>query len=175
MNKNEYLQAFKDGIAIFTESYQQKKVLELDEKISSFMKKGKSEEEAIESLGDVSKQIELIFQENHVNMNHSSKGTFVKKFADVICHVIDVMSKNSIKANMKILFDLLILILLVCILKIPFILIQNLGESILDFIPIPFILNLWHLVIEIVYIVVAVIVFLHIFQKWFEKIKVELK
>lgn len=177
MNRNHYLQEFKNGLSIFEESYQQEKVLELEEKISKLVEQGKSEEEALEELGDVTACIESILHENHVNLKNSNqKNNFFAQKAetvfDVINHVIDVMSKNSAKANGKILFDIFILIVLVCIIKIPFILLRDLGESLLAFLAIPFIVNVWHLIVEIVYIVIAVFVFLNIFKRWFAKLKV---
>lgn len=177
MNKNQYLQTFKDGISIFEESYQQKKVLELDEKISKLMENGKSENEALLELGDVSVYIDKIFQENHVDQNKKTNGIGKKlgEFVEVIHHVIDVMSKNDMKSNAKIVFDFLILVLFICILKIPFIVIQDMGASILNFIPIPIVLSLWHLLFDIIYIIVAVIVFIHIFKKWYENLKVTKK
>ena len=174
--KNEYLQAFKNGIAIFEESYQQKKVLELEDEISSQISKGKSEEEVIQGLGTVERRIEKVLKENHVNIhNQRSNSFFSSKCAsllEIINHIIDVMSKNNSRTNAKIIFDILILIFLVCILKIPFILVRDLGDSLLSFLEIPIVLNFWHLVIELVYVILAVVVFLNIFKRWFRNLKV---
>lgn len=177
MNRNQYLQEFKNGLSLFEESYQQKKMLELDEKITKEIEKGKSEEEALKSLGDVSLEVNKVFKEHHLNFNSSEKKNsfFSSKYDSiyqVINHVIDVMSKNSAKANGKILFDLLILILLVCIIKIPFILVRDLVESLLAFLSMPFIITLWHFIIEVIYIIIAITVFLNIFKRWFKNLKV---
>ena len=53
MKRATYLQTLKNGLQVFEESYQQQKVLELDEKISKLMEDGKSEEEALSILGDI--------------------------------------------------------------------------------------------------------------------------
>lgn len=176
MDKNSLLQEFKNGLQIFEESYQQTKVMELDEKITKLVKAGKKEDEVLSNF-DVSKLIEEVYLENHLIFSKQKKNNFFSKKYDsvfeVIRHVIEVMSKNSVKANMKIIFDIMILIFLVSILKIPFILIRDLGISLLDFFAIPLINNIWVLLIEIVYIIIAVIVFLNIFKKWFEKLKIE--
>ena len=83
------------------------------------------------------------------------------------------MSKNSSKANAKILIDIFILLLLTCIIKIPFILVRDLGNSIFDFFASPLLLNIWHLILELIYLVVAVTFFLNVFKKWFQHLKIE--
>ncbi len=178
MNKNQYLQEFKNGLSIFEEDYQQKKVLELDDKISKMVNNGKSEEEVLSRLGEVSNLVLEIYHENHVNYKKEKMNFFQKNFTklvDTIHYVIDVMSKNSAKANMKIIFDLLVLIFLICLLKIPFLVIQDWGTSLLDVFSIPLFVKIWYLIIDFIYIVVAIIAFAHIFIKWFEALKVRKK
>ncbi len=82
------------------------------------------------------------------------------------------MSHNSSKANAKILLDILILLGLTCIIKIPFILVRDLGDNMLDFFANPLMLNIWHLVVEVFYLVVAVTFFLNVFKKWFQNLKI---
>ena len=176
MDKNTYLQTFKNGLSIFEESYQQKQVLDLEQKISKLVDGGKTEEEALQSLGDVKEQIHLVYQKNHVAEQIQKTSFFTGKYEsllDIIHRIIDVMSKNSSKANMKIIFDILILIFLVCIIKIPFILVKDLGESLLAFLSIPFINTLWNFIIEVSYVFVAVVVFLNIFRRWFQNLKIQ--
>ncbi len=180
MDKNTYLQMFKDGLEIFEESYQQKKVLELDDKITEILKSQTSEEEALKGLGDVNDLIQQVYKENHVDYEKSHKKKNIlfsnfEHFFEVVNHVVDVMSKNSAKANGLIILDILILIFLTCIIKIPFILVRDLGDSLFDFFASPLLINIWHLFVEIIYIVVAVTVFLNIFKKWFENLKVHRK
>ena len=82
------------------------------------------------------------------------------------------MSKNSFQGNIKILFDLLILIIFICLIKIPFILVRNLGDSLLSYIDFPYISEIWGILIDLIYIVIAVIVFVNIFTKWFKNLKI---
>ena len=90
-----------------------------------------------------------------------------------IRHVINVMSKNSSRANAKILLDILILLGLTCVIKIPFILVRDLGDSTLDFFANPLLVNIWHLGVEIFYLIVAVTFFLNVFKKWFQHLKIQ--
>ena len=177
MNRVTYLQSFKNGLSIFEESYQQQKVLELDEKISSILANGVSEE-GIRELGDVQLLIHKVYQENHVDYDkvHSKKSFILSSYEQLfktIRHVIDVMGKNSSKANAKILLDILILLGLTCVIKIPFILVRDLGDSTLSFFANPLLSNIWHLIVELIYLVVAVTFFLNVFKKWFQHLKIE--
>lgn len=178
MKRNTYLQEFKNGLFLFEESYQQSQVLALDEKINSMIDSGKSEEEALKELGDVTLLVQTILKENHIDRMalENKKNSFHKaleQLFQVIRHVIDVMSQNSMKANGKIVFDFLILILLTCLLKIPFLLVQDLVGSFLGILAIPWITNLWQLFIELIYLIVAIVFFFSVFQKWFQNLKIE--
>ncbi len=177
MTRATYLQTLKNGLFIFVESYQQQKILEVDERISSLMEQGKTEEEALQAIGNVEDYLSVIYQENHITYPISSpKKSFLitsyEQLFKTIRHVIDVMSHNSSKANAKILLDILILLGLTCIIKIPFILVRDLGDNMLDFFANPLMLNIWHLVVEVFYLVVAVTFFLNVFKKWFQNLKI---
>ena len=72
MTRATYLQTLKNGLFIFVESYQQQKILEVDERISSFMEQGKTEEEALQAIGNVEDYLSVIYQENHITYPISS-------------------------------------------------------------------------------------------------------
>ncbi len=177
MNRTEYLQKFQNGISIFEESYQQKQILDLDEKITKLVQSGKSEEDALKELGNVEKLIDEVYSQNHVNRQKAKEErnfliSHYNQLFRVIQHVIDVMSKNTAKANRKILLDVLLLILLTCVLKIPFIMVRDLGTNLLAFLAIPLLNNIWSLIIEILYLVFAITFFLNVFRKWFQNLKI---
>ena len=113
MDRNKYLQTLKDGLYFFDEAYQQRKILEVDGQINLFLQTGKTEEEATQEIGNVEDLIQKIYAENHIDMTQiqskkNSKLSKIDEIFDVFGHMIDVMSKNSAKANGKIIFDLLV-------------------------------------------------------------------
>ena len=81
------------------------------------------------------------------------------------------MAKNDMKENAKIILDLLVLIAFICLLKIPFLFIQNIGDDLLLSFNQPILLEIGHFILEIVYIVVALMFFMNIFNKWFSNLK----
>lgn len=177
MNKNEFLQQLKNQLILFEETYAQEKVLFYDNQISNQIQSGMSEAEAIKSCGTIDAIVESIFKENHLKYSKQKKRSFLslkyEEFFKVVNKVVDTMAKNSMKANMKILFDILVLILLTCVIKIPFILVRDLGENLLMFLDNSFVVNIWQLFVEVIYLVVAVTFFLNVFKKWFKNLKVE--
>ena len=81
------------------------------------------------------------------------------------------MAKNDMKENAKIILDLLVLIVFICLLKIPFLFIQNIGDDLLLSFNQPILLEIGHFILEIVYIVVAFLFYMNIFNKWFSNLK----
>ena len=84
--------------------------------------------------------------------------------------IVDRMSQNSLKENVKIIIDLLILIAFICLLKVPFLFVQNVLDDLLLNFNQPIILEIIHFILDISYIIVALIFFMNIFTKWFQNI-----
>lgn len=125
---------------------------------------------------DIEKIVKEIYLRRGINPEKVlKKDKFIySKFEElfkIIHNVVEKMSENNLEENVKIILDLLVLIFLICLIKIPFILVRNLGDSLLEVINVPPLLTVWGLIIDIVYIIVAFIVFINIFSKWFKNIK----
>ena len=99
---------------------------------------------------------------------------FKRKFNDLgkaFNHIVDRMGKNDFKANLKIILDIIVLLLFISLCKIPFIVVRNLGEGLLGVINFSFAYDIWAFFIELVYIVIAVMIFINVFPKWFKNLK----
>ena len=180
MNQEEFIKKLRDRLEIFEESVIDEEVNYYLEQIEKQKDQNLEEEQIIASFGDLDKIKKNIFKKHGINPSKVLKkeGFIYKKFEElfqVIHRVVDSMSKNSFQENLKILFDLLILIVFICLLKIPFILVRNLGDSLFAYVSIPLISEIWGIIIDLVYIVVAVMVFVNIFTKWFKNLKVTKK
>ena len=180
MNKKEFESSFLEHLDILIEDEKQKELRFYINKIEEQERLGMSEEEAVKSLGDIESIISQVLSKRGIDFSkvYKKHGFIYSKFEQffqVIRRLVDAMSKNDFKSNLKIIFDLLILFAFIAILKIPFIVVQNLGDTILGYFSIPVLADIWSLLIDLVYIVVAFIVFMHIFQKYFKNIKVEKK
>ena len=176
MNKEEFASRLETSLDIFEDSVKKQEIENDIKKIEEREKNGESEEEIIKSFGTITEITETILKSHGINPKKLSKknGFIYKQFEElfqVIHHVIDEMSKNDFQNNLKIILDLLILIAFICLLKIPFILVRNLGDSLITNLNITFMSGIWGLIVDIIYIIVALVVFMNIFNKYFKNIK----
>ena len=176
MNKEEFVRRLETSLDIFEDSVKKQEIENYLKKIEERTKNGESEEEIIKSFGTMTEITETILKSHGINPQKLSKknGFIYKQFEElfeVIHHVIDEMSKNDFQNNLKIILDLLILIAFICLLKIPFILVRNLGDSLITNLNITFMSGIWGLIVDIIYIIVALVVFMNIFNKYFKNIK----
>ena len=176
MNKEEFASRLETSLDIFEDSVKKQEIENYLKKIEEREKNGESEEEIIKSFGTITEITETILKSHGINPKKLSKknGFIYKQFEElfqVIHHVIDEMSKNDFQNNLKIILDLLILLAFICLLKIPFILVRNLGDSLITNLNITFMSGIWGLIVDIIYIIVALVVFMNIFNKYFKNIK----
>ena len=95
----------------------------------------------------------------------------ILKSYNINSEIILKKGKNDLKGNLKIIFDILVLLIFISLVKIPFIGIRNIGESLLQNIDFPLAYDIWGITIEIVYIFVAILIFINVFPKWFRNLK----
>ena len=148
MNQEEFIKKLKDKLDILTSEALNDEIKYFESEIEKQKDQNVSEEDIIKSFGNLENIEKQILKKHGINPEKvMKKENFIyKKFEElfqVIHRVVDIMSKNDLKDNVKILFDLFILIIFVCFIKIPFILIQNLGDSLLSYIDIPYISDIW--------------------------------
>ena len=180
MNQEEFIKKLRDHLDIFEDNVIDEEVNHYVEEIEKQKNQNINEEQIIASFGNLDTIQKSIFKKHGINPSKVLKkeGFLYKKFEElfeVIHRVVDIMSKNSFQENIKILFDLLILIIFICLLKIPFILVRNLGDSLFTYTSIPLISEIWGILIDLIYIVIAVMVFVNIFTKWLKNLKVTKK
>ena len=106
-----------------------------------------------------------------INNKESRIYKMFQELVEVIHNIIDEMGSNNFKQNLKIIVDILILLALIALLKIPFIALQNIGETLLGYLSVPVLITIWDFVLDMGYIVVAIIIFVNIFNKYFKNIK----
>lgn len=163
MTLEECLAALEKKLDLFTE--EEKKVI---------LKKYREKFQEDFTHHHVDALYEEILHDHGINgeyIHQLSMKSGLKSFIIKIHDVIMQMSKNSWKENMKVFGDILILIILICLLKIPFIFVRNLGENLFTALSFPLGVTILYFAIEVIYIFVAIIVFVNIFSVWYEKKK----
>ncbi len=95
-----------------------------------------------------------------------------KSYYDALLDFATILRNSDGKKRSKIIIDLLFLIFITCILKIPFIFVRNLGDNLIEIISAANItvLAIWGLIIEFIYVIVALSFFIKTLRKWISSI-----
>ena len=167
---DKYLEEIKSYLTILDEETINK---ELDNIKNVLLSKGKFEEL---NLVSPKEQASIILKSHNINPDivlKKQKGikNKFKEIGESFNNLVNIMSKNDLKANLKIILDIIILLFFVSLVKIPFIAIRNIGESLLQNINFPLGYDIWGFAIEVVYIIVAIMIIINVFPKWFKNLK----
>ena len=108
-----------------------------------------------------------------VNKMKTKKENAIKRFYNELLDLSTIFKNSDGKKKLSILGDLLFLVVVVCILKIPFIFVRDLGDNAVEtmFNSNLTFLAIWGLVLEIIYVIVALIFFFKTFEKWMKNMK----
>lgn len=101
------------------------------------------------------------------------KDSWFKSFYNVLLDMGNLFNKKDSQGKLIIIKDLLILIVVVCLLKIPFIFVRDIFDSIIETIVSgnKVLLSIWALLIEILYVIVAILFFKRTLTRYVEKEK----
>lgn len=93
-------------------------------------------------------------------------------YYNLLMDLSDIFKKSNNEKRVKLVIDLVFLIIVTCVLKIPFIFIRNLGDNIISifFSSNIMVLAIWGLIIELIYAIVALIFFMKTLKKWINKL-----
>ncbi len=174
--KDKLISNLRNSLDILTSEAKEEEIQKIEGQINQKLESGTSEEDAVKSLGGVDEIVKEIYLSRGIDASKitKKKGFFYGKLEELfesIHNVVDTMSKNTFQENIKIILDLLVLIVIICAIKIPFLFIENIGDSLLEALENNTINMIWGLVIDLAYIIVTIMVFMNIFTKWFHNIK----
>ncbi len=172
MSEEMILKKLRDELDLFTNEKQNEFILDYQNLLKEKTASGLSLEEAVKMVGTPESYAKKILNQYGLK-GKRNKGFFYRKFEElfeVIHHVVDTMAKNSWQENLKIIFDLFILIVFIALLKIPFIAIENIGDGLFEVLNSPTVLTIWSFVIDVVYLIVALMAFMNIFTRWFKNL-----
>lgn len=171
MNKESFLKKLRKRLSILEDSEIEDIVSEYEGYIDEKVSLGLTEEEAVKELGDFEEIVSDLLsayklkgtnkEENYFNNILNKIGGFFDRF-------MDSLDDKSGRDIIRILIEVVLILFLICLLKIPFAMIRDLGADIFEELvrPIGYVFaSIWSFIIEISYIVVAVIFFIKMFEK----------
>jgi len=166
MNK-DYLKELEEYLNVF-------EVTKKEELLTHYVQatKGLNETQILNQFGTARTLASNIYKENQLNEDYIKTDYSFKSFFRIFNTLIGVMSKNDIKSNLKILFDFLLIIGIVALMKIPFIFIRDMAMNFTNIFTSGFFVNIWYFILEGLYIIAAIYLFIRIFKRWFANLSI---
>ncbi len=167
MNRKTFIKQLRSHLKFLDKKALEEEVLYYINKIDASKK---PDEEVIKSFGTMDHLVlEVCKRRGIESPSVPKKESFLVQFYHDLVNLGTFLKNCEGKKRGKILLDLLILLMLTCFLKIPFIFIRDLGDQVIDSL---FNYNLtffalWGLAIEVCYVVFALNYFVRTFRKWF--------
>lgn len=169
MKKEEFLLRVRSRLDYLLDEEIEKEISLLSNKIN--------DDNDVKSLGSVDDVCKNIYASRGINYtklhgDNAISRSFEELFL-IVHNLVEQMGKNSFKSNVKIIIDLLILFVFIALVKVPFIAIRDLGDSLFNYFNITMLSNVWGIILELLYVVVAIILFINIFNRYFKNFKGE--
>lgn len=167
MSKKDFLQKLKDRLRILNQHEIEDIIEEYEGHINEKVASGKTEEEAIQDFGDFDELVKEILSAYKINEDYENKikeknviQDFVESCVQFFKDLIKNISKRSKEDIIKFIFEFLVLIIFIAILRLPVMFVEKLGSWIFERFMSPFgnILSfIWKYMIEIIYFVLSIV------------------
>lgn len=173
MKKEEFIKELREKLDILEENEIEDIIEEYSGYIDEKIQNGQTEEEAIKDFGDIDELTTELLKAYKINVNKSKNEknfwtTIVDKFSDFMDNIILLLEEKSSKDIIKMIFEIAIIILGICLCKIPFHILDQIGYNVF----IPFhnalgegLYSIWNLIIECAYLIFALVLFAKIFEQ----------
>lgn len=191
MNKKEFLRVLEKRLSILNEDERKDIIDEYKDTIREKVKNGQTEEEAIKDFGDIDDLVKELLSAYKLDPEYENKDkssfdhildegeNVIKKGADKLAgfskNLYHRFLNSNREINLSLIFEILIKIFLVvlalALLRLPFILFENLGGQIFDAFFSPFneiLMVVWKICLMILYLVVCILVVIATFKQYFE-------
>ena len=176
-----FLRNLKDQLHFLDEKEQERVVLEYQKKIEELMDHGKSEKEALKSIGSVNKIIRKVCRDRNLDYDFCVRNNAFEKdinnvsklvanfFRDIIKIFRKVKLNMNLEGFLEAAIKLVVLILLFMLLKVPFMLVEGFAKIVNHFIFYPFNTTFdfaVNCVVGLAYLVFAIIITLKVFGSY---------
>ena len=184
MKKNEFLEKLAQKIKILNKDEIADIISEYAGYIDNKIAEGKSEEAAVADFGDVNdlaKEILSAYKlsDDYISSDEFSGSKFFNDTANILNKSVeftagffkDIYTHTNANRIVNILITLFVALILVAILKIPFLVIDHLGRGFIHFV-FPYFMNnilsfVWILFCNIIYLIVVIFIFVSLLKGGF--------
>ena len=171
MKKEEFLKRLEEALNKLTEEDRKKVLRKYKATFTRKRKAGKSDEEIILEFGNFNDLVSEILKEHNIDSPaQESAGIitdFFKEFLNVVEDIVKYITEKSPKEIAVLILKIVLTLILISFLKLPILFIRDLGTGILDilFMPLSTVLIFcWRFILELIYIIIAITLFIKIFN-----------
>lgn len=171
MKKDEFLKKLEESLVKLTEEDRKKVLRKYKATFTRKTKKGLSEEEIIDEFGNFNDLVKQILLDHGIETPiQESAGTiadFFKEFLKVVEDIVNYIAKQDVADVVTLIVKIIITLICISLLKLPILFIRDLGSGILGllFMPLSTILIFcFRFFLEIVYVVIAITLFVKVFN-----------
>ena len=166
MTKEEFLNKLRKELSILENKEVEDIISEYEGYIEEKVNRGLTEEEAVKELGDIDEIVNDLLaaykvkQKNTNTLNH-----FINKASQGFDYILNELSHKNGKEILKFVIEIALIVLLIAILKIPFLLLKDLGWNIFGDLGSPIssiFYGIWSFIVELTYFILSVILFIKI-------------
>ena len=183
MKKNEFFNELRKKLKILKKEEVEDIIREYEDNINEKIKNGYSEEDAIKSFGNIDELCNEILDAYKISYENTNSfedvvSNYVSKISNWLKNIISNFSNDTAEEILNMIFKVFAIIILIFILRLPYYLILGIGHMILEIFPSPIddiLTFLWTLVLEISYIIIAIMMFMSIFKKNKREKKIKIK
>lgn len=173
MKKEEFLNKLRKKLDVLEDKEIEDIISEYAGYIEEKVNRGLTEEEAVSELGDLNEIASDLLSAYKVKTKDTN---YLKKFINKVSMMFDYFLKELENKNwkdiLKIIIEIGLIIVLILVLKIPFLLFKDLGWTIFSGFSSPIsnlFYGIWSFIIEISYLIIAVILFIKIIERRYFK------
>ena len=175
MNKKSFLEKLRKKLKILKEDEINDIIEEYEGYINEKVASGKSQEEAIDDFGDFDELVKEILSAYKINENYEDNikqknvlSDFIDSSVSFIKDFVKNIGSRSKEDIIKFIFEFIILIIFIAILKLPVLLIEEIGKWLFERLISPFgdgLAIIWKYMIEIIYLILAVVGIVNFIKK----------
>lgn len=170
MNKEKFLETLRKKLSVLEESEIEDIITEYDGYIEEKIAEGETEEEAVKSMGNVSvlaKELLSAYKVKGEDIKSDSINNLVDRFINIFDRIVSVFAHKNFNEIMRFVFELIFIFIIIALCKIPFEIIKSMGFNMfnsLEFGVSHVFVNIWDFILELIYLVFAILIFIKIFE-----------
>ncbi len=171
MNKEKFLESLRKKLSILEESEIEDIISEYDGYIEEKIAQGSTEKEAVKSMGNVDELARELLSaykiKNPEEKSHDTFNNLADEVLNIFERIIDIFTHKSFNDILRFVFELIFILLIIAICKLPFEIIENMGRGVfvslgVGVYSIP--IRIWNFILEFAYLIFAILLFIKIFE-----------